>query len=242
MKENINRIIVERDRQLKKDMKHEGILNTKSLKEQVYDYLRKQIHQGNLQAGTAINMDVTSKKLGISKTPLRDALLQLEIEGFVSIAPRKGIYVNGLTVTDIQEFYQVIAALESSALTLCFNKFKPSHIDSMRKLNQEMETAIRNNDFNRFYKKNLAFHNTYIELSGNSTLITIVNNLKKRLYDFVPQEQWIKEWEESSIKEHERLIDALATQDLTAALHLIVAIHWSFEVQEKFIRRYYAIG
>ncbi|MFN2274419.1 MAG: GntR family transcriptional regulator, partial [Anaerolineales bacterium] len=50
------------------------------------------MHRHNLRAGTAINMDATSQKLGISKTPLRDALIQLEMEGFVTIAPRKGIY------------------------------------------------------------------------------------------------------------------------------------------------------
>lgn len=91
------------------------ILFTKSLKEQVYDYLRHEIEK-NIQPGAVINMDATSRKLGISKTPLRDALLQLEMEGFVTIAPRRGIYVNSLALDDIKEFYQVIGALEQSAI------------------------------------------------------------------------------------------------------------------------------
>jgi DNA-binding FadR family transcriptional regulator len=76
-------------------------------------------------------------------------------------------------------------------------------------------------------------------LCGNSTLNKIVNNLKKRLYDFVPQDRWIKEWEASSIKEHRGLVAAIEKGDLQESLHFIHNVHWSFEVQEKFIRRYY---
>jgi DNA-binding GntR family transcriptional regulator len=220
-------------------MKKQGILNTASLKEQVYEYLRQEIRNRSLVPGSAINMDATSKKLGISKTPLRDALIQLEMEGFVTIAPRKGIYVNGLTIQEVKEYYQVIGALESSALSVSFSRFKPSHIDRMKKLIQEMRVAIEKDNFNLFYKKNLAFHNIYIDLCGNQWLIQIINTLKKRLYDFVPQEKWVKEWEQSSLKEHELLVEAIEKGDLPAATSAIHDVHWSFEVQEKFIRKYY---
>ncbi len=66
-------------------MAKESILNLKSLKDQVYEYLREQLHKGKIKPGSVINMDGTSRKLGISKTPLRDALIQLEMEGFVTI-------------------------------------------------------------------------------------------------------------------------------------------------------------
>lgn len=220
-------------------MKKESILNTASLKEQVYEYLREEIRKKNIQPGSAINMEATSKKLGISKTPLRDALIQLEMEGFVTIAPRKGIYVNGLSIEEIKEYYQVIGALESSALTVCFDKIKSSHINKMKKLLKEMQAAIEKDNFNSFNKKNQAFHDLYIDLSGNQWLKQIVHNLKKRLYDFVAVDKWIKEWEESSINEHQRLLDAVEKRDLKEATAIIHDEHWSFAVQEKFIRRYY---
>jgi DNA-binding GntR family transcriptional regulator len=220
-------------------MKKEGILNTKSLKEQVYEYLREQIRQHKLEPGSAINMDATSKMLGISKTPLRDALIQLEMEGFVTIMPRKGIYVNDLTIEEIKEYYQVIGALESSALNVSFAHIKPQHIEKMKKLIREMKAAIEKNNFNLFDKKNLAFHNIYIELSGNQWLKQIVNNLKKRLYDFPSHTKWIKEWELSSIGEHQQLLDAIEAGDLQKAMTMIHDVHWSFEVQERFIRKYY---
>jgi DNA-binding GntR family transcriptional regulator len=220
-------------------MKEEAIINTKSLKDQVYQYLRDEIRKKNFLPGSVINMDATSKKLGISKTPLRDALFQLEMEGFVTIAPRKGIYVNELSIDEIREYYYVIGALESSALRTSFPRMNPTHIERLKKLDLAMEKALEKDYFNRFYEKNLEFHNLYIELCENRTLNKIVNDLKKRLYDFVPQDRWIKEWEMSSIKEHQGLVAAIEKGDLQESIHFIHDVHWSFEVQEKFIRRYY---
>lgn len=220
-------------------MKAENILYTKSLKEQVYEYLREQMREQKIQAGSAINMDATSRKLGISKTPLRDALIQLEMEGFVSILPRKGIYVNGLTIDEIKEFYQVIGALESAAIAIAFGQIKPVHIEKMKKLILEMHAAIEKNNFGLYSKKNLAFHNIYIDLCGNHSLKKIVDNLKKRLYDFQAQSQWVKEWELTSMKEHQQLVDNLEAGNLEMTQRVIRDIHWSFEVQEVFIRKYY---
>jgi len=220
-------------------MKEKNIINVKSLKEQVYDYLREQINKHNIQPGAVINMDATAKKLGISKTPLRDALIQLEMEGFVTIAPRRGIYVNELTLEDIENFYQVIGALESSALAKAVEKMSPSVIDKMEVLNREMQQAIERNNFNLFYKKNLLFHNYFIDLSSNTHLIRIVNNLKKRLYDFPPQKIWIKEWELSSVKEHQEIVSFLKQGKFQDASKYIHDVHWSFSVQSSFIMKYY---
>ncbi|HUU05513.1 MAG TPA: GntR family transcriptional regulator [Patescibacteria group bacterium] len=217
-----------------------GMINVKSLKEQVYEYLRQQFQQHRLQPGAVINMDATSKKLGISKTPLRDALIQLEMEGFVTISPRRGIFVNALPLAEIREFYQVIGALESSALQAAFSRLGESGIRKMDQLNRQMQKAIDHDDFDLFYKKNLLFHDSFIELSGNKTLMRIIGNLKKRLYDFPQQRQWIKEWEESSIREHQEIVDFLAAGDAQSAALFLRDVHWSFAVQEKFIRKYYS--
>jgi DNA-binding GntR family transcriptional regulator len=219
---------------------NKGPINLKSLKEQVYDYLREQFQQRRLQPGDMIHMEATSQKLGISKTPLRDALIQLEMEGFVTINPRRGIFVNALTIDDIREFYQVIGALESSALQAAFPRLDTARLKKINHLNREMRQAIEKDNFNLFYEKNLCFHDSYIDLCGNNTLIRIIGNLKKRLYDFPRQKEWVKEWEESSILEHQKLVDLLTTGDIQAAVIFLRDVHWSFQVQEKFIRKYYA--
>jgi DNA-binding GntR family transcriptional regulator len=215
-------------------------INVKSLKEQVYEYLRQQFQSHRLQPGTTINMEATARKLGISKTPLRDALLQLEMEGFVTISPRRGIYVSSLPLAEIREFYQVIGALESSALQEAFPKLGAAGIKKMDALNRRMQVAIDGGDFDLFYEKNLLFHDCFIEPCANKTMARIIGNLKKRLYDFPRQRQWIKEWEESSIREHQEIVDFLAAGDPAAAALFLRDVHWSYQVQEKYIRRYYS--
>lgn len=220
-------------------MGKEYVLNLKSLKEQVYEYLRDQMQKGMLLPGSLINLDETSRKLGVSRTPLRDALLQLEMENFVSIIPRRGIVVKQLTLKDIQEYYEIIGSLESQAVLSAMSFIKAQDVKKMKDLNDAMEQAISEDNFNRYYKKNLRFHDVFLHLCGNDHLKRIVSNLKKRLYDFPRQEGFVKQWEISSIAEHRKLIDLIAAGSKEKASAFIRDIHWSYKVQEIFIKEYY---
>jgi DNA-binding GntR family transcriptional regulator len=215
------------------------ILNIKSLKEQVYEYLREQMRRGEIMPGSAIDMEETSKKLGVSKTPLRDALLQLEMEDFVTILPRRMIIVNSLTKGDIQNYYEIIGSLESMALLKAVERLKASDIGAMQKLNNGMKEAIAANDFDLYYEQNLAFHHTFLNLCGNDSLVKLVNNLKKRLYDFPRPKGFVKEWEEASILEHQALIDLLSQGRGQDAANHVRDVHWSYKVQERFVGKYY---
>lgn len=215
------------------------ILNVKSLKEQVYEYLRDQLHRGQILPGSAIDMGETSKKLGVSKTPLRDALLQLEMEDFVTILPRRMVVVNTLSERDIRNYYEIIGPLESMALLKAFDRMEPSDIDRLEALNRDMAAALARDDFDAYYDRNLAFHNVFLGLCGNASLVKIVNNLKKRLYDFPRAKGFVKEWEEASIGEHQTLVDLLRQGRSRDAANHIRDVHWSFEVQERFVRKYY---
>lgn len=215
------------------------VLNIKSLKEQVYEHLREQMRKGVILPGSAIDMEETSKKLGVSKTPLRDALLQLEMEDFVTILPRRMVIVNSLTERDVRNYYEIIGSLESMALLKAFEGLKPSDVDAMQKLNDGMKEAIAANDFDLYYERNLAFHNRFLNLCGNDSLVKLVTSLKKRLYDFPRPKGFVKEWEESSILEHQALIDLLRAGRSQDAANHVRDVHWSFKVQEGFVRRYY---
>jgi DNA-binding GntR family transcriptional regulator len=221
-------------------MEGNGILNLKSLKEQVYEYLQDQLEKGELRPGSSINMDETSKKLGVSRTPLREALLQLEMEGFVSILPRRGVVVNHLTLQDIKNYYEIIGALESAILMAHFEGIKKAQVQKMHALNDEMKEAIDNNDFNLYYQKNLMFHSVFLGLCGNKNLLKIVNTLKKRLYDFPRQEGFVKQWEITSISEHRELVRLIEEGKKEDASHYIRDVHWSYRVQEKFLKKYYS--
>ncbi len=220
-------------------MDNKPILNIKSLKEQVYEYLREQMRRGDILPGSVIDMEETSKKLGVSKTPLRDALLQLESEGFVTILPRRKVIVNVLSVQDIKSYYEIIGALESTALLSAFDHLKESDIRYLEKLNAEMKDAIDKDDFDLYYEKNLKFHNVYLNPCGNENLVKIVNTLKKRLYDFPRQKGFVKEWELASIGEHAELVSLIKQRNKKESVNFIRDVHWSFKVQEKYISKYY---
>ncbi len=215
------------------------MLNTKSLKEQVYEYLKEQIHMQQIKPGEKIDMNIISTKLGISKTPLRDALIQLEVENFVSIYPRRGIYVNAVTIDEIKNNYQIIGALEATALRSSMQRITPEDIENMKRTNQTIIELFDRGQYELYYEKNLKFHDIYIKPCGNPRLVSIVDNLKKRLYDFAHQKKWSQAWTERTSKEHQDLVSAIEKRDIEAAVHIIKNIHWSFETQEKYVEMYY---
>ena len=215
------------------------ILNIRSLKEQVYEYLRERMRTGDLRPGAVIDMEETSRTLGVSKTPLRDALLQLEMEDFVTILPRRKIVVNTLTIQDVRDYYEIIGALESTALLAAFDRFRDEDIRLMERMNEGMKKAIDADDFDLYYERNLKFHEVFLDPCGNASLAKIVNRLKKRLYDFPRPKGFVKEWEEASIGEHRRLLDLIRRGMKEEAAAWARDIHWSFKVQEKFVNEYY---
>jgi DNA-binding GntR family transcriptional regulator len=215
------------------------ILNVKSLKEQVYDYLRHQLRSGEILPGSAINLDETSRKLGVSRTPLRDALLQLESEGFVTIYPRRGIIVNTLSLEDIKNYYQIIGALESTALLQASDKIGEDEIRRMEEIIEGMKRAIESDDFDLYYEKNLALHDVYLASCGNGNLVRILKTLKRRLYDFPRQRGFVKEWELASIAEHTELLQLLKQRKAAEAAAYVRDVHWSYRVQERYINQYY---
>ena len=102
-----------------------------------------------------------------------------------------------------------------------------------------MKEAMDRNNFDAYYQKNLEFHGVFLDLCGNKNLEKIANTLKKRLYDFPRREGFVKEWELESIKEHERMARLIEERKCADAADFMRDVHWSFAVQEKFIRKYY---
>jgi len=215
------------------------LLRVKSLKEQVYDYLRGEMQKGKLSPGSTLDLEETCRRLGVSKTPLREALLQLEMEDFVTIRPRRAVVVNSLTCQEIKNIYGVIGALEAQALAASFSGLPGPQVRTMTRLIAQMSRALAANDFDSYYENNLRFHNIYLGSCGNDKLIRIVNALKKRLYDFPRPSRFVKEWEVASIAEHRKLVGFIHQGKKQEAVRFIQNVHWSFPVQEKFIRLYY---
>jgi len=109
----------------------------------------------------------------------------------------------------------------------------------MEALNEEMRAALEVDDFDRFYARNLAFHECWLELSGNEELKRTVRILKQRLYDFPRHPDFVKEWEVASTGEHATIVRLLREGNVAGAADFVRDVHWSFTVQESFIHRYY---
>ena len=214
-------------------------IQSTSLRRQVYEILRRDLRKGRLCPDDPVRLDEMAERLGISRTPLREALLQLELEGFVVIKPRSGIRVRRLTEADIRNLYQLIGALEASVLEVERPRLGAELVSRMRQLNDEMMAAVKAGDFDSYYAANLALHDAYLDLSRNAELVRQVRVMKQRLYDFTPRRDILQDWEEESTREHDLLVSALERGELEVAARLVREVHWSYSYQERFIRKYY---
>jgi DNA-binding GntR family transcriptional regulator len=214
------------------------MLNVVSLREQVYHFLRQEMMAGRLPPGATINPTELSQLLGISKTPMRDALIRLETEGFVTILPRRGVRVAPLTLEDVHNAYDIIGALEARVVRDVFPKIEESHFAELEALNQTMRDDLAAGNYEAYYQGNLAFHDVYLKLSRNQEISRLIMPMKQRLYDF-PRRTYLVEWERSNCEEHDRFIGQLRSGDPESASRFLRDVHWSYTYQERYIVQFY---
>jgi len=209
------------------------------LREQVYACLKQKLNDGALKPGVFLDLNALGKDLGLSRTPLRDALLRLEAEGFVTIHARRGVVVNVLDINTIRNSYQILGSLEAAAIKEAAAIFSMGDAGRMLVLNDRMRQSLSRNDFEDYYEANLAFHDVYLSMSANTELRRMVKILKERLYDFPRLEGYLSQWELASIEEHAELARYMRNADYENAASYARDVHWSFEVQKPFIMDYY---
>ena len=212
--------------------------NNNTLREKVYKYLRNELTLGNLRLESYIDQNKICEYLNISRAPLRDALIQLEVERFVQILPRRGVRINRLTSRDVRDTYGVLAAVESFVVATVFYKFKKRHIDQMEALNRELGEKLDTRDYETYYQLNLNFHDVFLKLSKNDLFRDIVSPLKQRLYDF-PRMKYDREWELTNLEEHRRFVYSVKADNLDAAVAVIRNEHWDFDLQKDKIYKVY---
>ena len=101
----------------------------------VYDYLQRQMKQGALLPGSVLDLKAISRKLGISSTPLRDSLIRLEAEGYLTIHPRSKVVINTLELADFPFLYEIMGGLEYTVIAASMAAYTPEIIARMRRLN-----------------------------------------------------------------------------------------------------------
>lgn len=209
-----------------------------TLRKKVYDYLSRELVNMDADPDSYIDQKSICQRLNISRAPLRDALIQLEAEGFVEILPRRGVRINRLTPRDVADSYNIIAAIESHVVATVFDKFKPRHIQRMEELNRQLYEMLDSGQLEEYYETNVKFHDVFNDLSGNLLVKKTVDPLKQRLYDF-PRMQYHREWELINQSEHERFIQSVKANNREAAVAIIRNEHWNFDLHKDWVMRIY---
>lgn len=203
------------------------------LRVQVYNYLEKQMRLGKLEPGASISVNTMIKELGVSRTPLREALLLLQEQGFVSIQPQRGVKINALTLDDVKDIYEILGGIESRIILSVFDNLQEKEIRQMKELNDEIELALENCDIIRHNQANINFHGVFLSLSKNERMLKYVKNLKMQLYDF-PRRDFGKTWNNNNLNQHRQFIQLIEEGKSLAAADYLRDIHWDFDPPDSF--------
>ena len=204
----------------------------KSLKDHVYDFIAEEILVGNLKPEEKINENSICKELNISRTPVREALIQLSSEGILDNVPRKGFVVKSLSEKEAAELYIIIGELDGlSAKLACANLSERDYKD-MQFYIDSIDLAIKSKNYEMYLKQQKAFHQVYIERCGNDTLIEQLNHLKnkflKRSYSDDSNGETYKVLL-STNEEHRIILKHFINHEATEVKEFLSAVHWSPE-------------
>lgn len=187
--------------------------NYKSLSEVIFNTLREAIIVGELKPGERLMEVQLSEKMGVSRTPIREAIRKLELEGLVKTLPRKGVYVAELSPEDIEDVLEVRAALDGLAAFLAADRIAAEEIKNLKSVLKQFEQNVEKNSTSGIVKKDVEFHDIIYRASGNSRLIQILNNLKEQILRF--RVIYIKDYSthEGLVKEHAQIVRAIEERD-----------------------------
>jgi DNA-binding GntR family transcriptional regulator len=179
------------------------------LREGVYQILRSSIVEGDLAPGEHLAEQQLAAELGVSRTPVREALRRLALEGFVVMVPRRGAYVAGLSLKDMNDLFELRMALEGLAAYLAAQRITPAEITGLRQSICGLETAIVAGDREQVIAADTSFHSVIYSSSRNRRLITIVGNLSDQIQAFRLRSLFSPGRLKDTVREHKQLVLAL---------------------------------
>jgi DNA-binding GntR family transcriptional regulator len=209
--------------------------NNWSLRKEIFDYLVGQIENGKMKPGSLINVRQLTEELNVSRTPLREALAQMEVQGFVSIMPQRGVLINVLTYDDLLDLFEIIGALESQVVMTVFERISDAKIDAMERCNRKMRDAIEKGRNREFHETNVQLHKKFLDLSPNRELTQYVGNLKLRLFGFALK-SYRDRFKRAIVEEHDVFIELLRAGKGKDAAEYLKDVHWQFNYPDNFIR------
>jgi len=211
--------------------KMDKMIAYRSLKELVYDYLSEQITSGVLRPNESINEASICKALEISRTPVREALMQLSHEGYIEHIPRRGFFTRALTEERVRNIYEIIGNLEALAAVKAIERSGSLDLAALRQIIDQMEQAIETRHFVEYQHLQYRFHKMILDASGNDELVQLVEKLKKffmrQEYIFQSSDVDMQTMFRQMNQEHSHIIDLFETRDKDSLASFLREEHWN---------------
>ncbi len=187
------------------------------LREVIFNSIREAIILGELKPGERLMEVQLAEKMGVSRTPIREAIRKLELEGLVVMVPRKGAYVADLTKKDIIDVLEVRAVMDGLATQLAAERITESEIKELNKITEQFSLCVEKNNLQGIIKKDIEFHDLIYKASRNEKLSQINNNIQEMIYRF--RVVYLKNYNpfRDVSKEHSRIVEAITEHNSTEA-------------------------
>ena len=179
----------------------------------VYDEIKMRILKGEIAPGQRLMEVETAEELGVSRTPVREAIKKLEREGLVVIEPRKGTYAAKISAEDLIEILEVRESLEALAASYAAKRMKAAQKDKLKNAAQRYEKAVSDGKMQMIIKYDTEFHRLLVEGSENKTLISLIEDLQELLLRFRYLYYDNQTRADKNTEEHKRIVDAVMAGD-----------------------------
>jgi len=194
--------------------------NYKPLRELVFEALREAILKGVLKPGERLMEIQLAEEMGVSRTPVREAIRKLELEGLVAMVPRKGAYVASLSMKDIIEVFEIRGALEGLAAELAAERITDEELEELERYLVRITESIEADDLALVVAIDTDFHSQLYKASRNERLAQIINNLREQIQRFRTTSLSLPGRMQAALEEHKKIVDAISTRDGALARRL----------------------
>jgi len=187
--------------------------NCKPLRELVFESLREAIISGKLPSGERVMEIQMAEEMGVSRTPVREAIRKLELEGLVVMIPRKGAYVAGISLKDIADVFEIRGALEGLAAELAAERITEEELEDLERYLVKISEESESGDLDKVVETDTDFHSLIYRASRNQRLFQIINNLREQIQRFRTTSLSYPGRMKVAVEEHRKIVEAISGRD-----------------------------
>lgn len=191
------------------------------LRDVVFNTLRQAILRGELKPGERLMEIQLANKLGVSRTPIREAIRKLELEGLVLMIPRKGAEVADITEKSLKDVLEVRRALEELSVKLTCDRITKEEIKELEQAAENFRKTLKSKDITEIAEADVRFHDVIYAATKNQKLIQLLNNLHEQMYRY--RIEYLKDEEvyPKLLKEHKEIIERISKGEKEAAARMV---------------------